>query len=221
MYSSEDVHVLFWCCALSVYCYESVPFTSYTPIRQLAMMKAIIQDNEIGNHGYMTSDLVWKMTHAWLPFRDLLDFYISRLMWNPLTANISMPTTATTATVPTLPRNNVKSPIELMAARRRELETMILSARWAELQKPSPIMAVKTNYKHVNLIVNFQWNSLLIVINRFILSNNYTVEDDTVKYLSRCRRCYWWILWRSRSTRNNNGGTSSGNLLRNLCCSLL
>lgn len=220
MYSSEDVHVLFWC-ALSVYCYESVLFTSYTPIRQLAMMKAIIQDNEIGNHGYMTSDLVWKMTHAWFPFRDLLDFYISRLIWNPLTANISMPTTATTATVPTLPRNNVKSPIELMAARRRELETMILSARWAELQKPSPIMAVKTNYKHVNLIVNFQWNSLLIVINRFILSNNYTVEDDMMKYLSRCRRCYWWILWRSRSTRNNNGGTSSGNLLRNLCCSLL
>lgn len=160
------------------------------------------------------------MTHAWLPFRDSLDFYISRLILNPLTANISMPTTATTATVPTLPRNNVKSPIELMAARRRELETMILSARWAELQKPSPIMAVKTNYKHVNLIVNFQWNSLLIVINRFILSNNYTVID-MMKYLSRCRRCYWWILWRSRSTRNNNGGTSSGNLLRNLCCSLL
>lgn len=51
------------CClegALSVYCFESLLFTSYTPIKQLAMMKAIIQDNVIGNHGYMTSDLVWK-----------------------------------------------------------------------------------------------------------------------------------------------------------------
>lgn len=63
-----------------------------------------------------------------------------------------MPTTATTATVPTLPRNNVKSPIELMAARRRELEIMILIARWAELQNPSPIMAVKINCNHVNLL---------------------------------------------------------------------
>lgn len=62
-----------------------------------------------------------------------------------ITLKNSMPTTATTATVPAFAKKRMKSPTLLMAITRRALATITMNAVLAALQNPYPWIAVHTH----------------------------------------------------------------------------
>lgn len=55
--------------------------------------------------------------------------------FSPITLKSSIPTHATAPTVPTFPKKRTKSPTQFMATIRKALETIMLKARLADLQK--------------------------------------------------------------------------------------